>query len=208
MGIYQKKYVPIRGYGRVQLVHCPAAPEQEDSVSILKGLLYAVFYFVGITILTMMGLLAIGAGAWMAASVLTPRPTITPSDTPTPTATPTPTTMTTAPRAMTTEEAKSLIGVDVQRLATEPNAWVFRDPEGAVRRVRCPREFVCTLDTGEAGIFVYIGDSTLNVPARAGTFRFRLDVDSCTLLRKEQENGRRERPAFEVAPGNFECPPQ
>jgi hypothetical protein len=109
----------------------------------------------------------------------------------------------------TTAEAKELTGVDVQRLGTEPCAWVWRAVPEASTPATCPDGWVCTWDLG-GQVAVYDGYAKSGVVA--GTWRMVKPYpegdavhDPCALLRKEQAFGAEEVPSFEVAAGNFEC---
>jgi hypothetical protein len=112
----------------------------------------------------------------------------------------------------TTAEAKEAIGIDVQRLATEPCAFVWRGSDKAEEVAVCPAGWICTLHVQNAGVFVYDGYSKSDGIV-AGTFRMQSGYpsndavnDRCELFRKEQAFGASETPAFEVEPGNFSCP--
>lgn len=109
----------------------------------------------------------------------------------------------------TTAEAKELTGVDVQRLGTEPCAWVWRAVPEASTPATCPDGWVCTWDLG-GQVAVYDGYAKSGIVA--GTWRMKAAYpendavqDECALLRKEQKFGAEEVPSFEVAAGNFEC---
>lgn len=112
---------------------------------------------------------------------------------------------------ITTAQAKTLIGLDVQRLATEPCAWVWRAAPNASGVSLCPNGFVCTLHVKDIGIQVFVGKTEAKVVA--GTWRYAaaypLDDtvrDTCALLAKEQTFGKSEDPSFDVTAGNFTCP--
>lgn len=109
----------------------------------------------------------------------------------------------------TTASAKNLTEVNVQRLATEPCAWVWRAVPEASTPAVCPKGFICTWDLG-GQTAVYEGPARSGIVA--GTWRFvsaypggDAVYEPCNLLRKEQEFGASEVPTFEVAAGNFEC---
>lgn len=118
--------------------------------------------------------------------------------------------------AMTTESVKTATGVDVQRLATEQSAWVWRAVPKAVTRATCPSGFVCTLHTVNGQnetIIVVVGDNTV-YDIVAGTFRNVAGYPTsddvwesppCRLLVKEQQFGASEVPSFSVSAGNFRC---
>ncbi len=111
-----------------------------------------------------------------------------------------------AANCWTTAEAKALTGVDVQRIGTEPCAWVWRAVGVGATSAQCPEGALCTFDTGN-GIYVDMGAGSRTIVA--GTWR---KVDSysqadavhrpCELLAKEQQFGRQEDPSFEVHAGN------
>lgn len=116
-----------------------------------------------------------------------------------------------AANCWTTGEAKSLTGVDVQRIGTEPCAWVWRAVGVGATTAQCPTGALCTFDTGN-GIVVDMGAGSRTIVA--GTWR---KVDSypetdavhrpCELLAKEQQFGRQEDPSFTVHAGNgLDCP--
>lgn len=114
---------------------------------------------------------------------------------------------------LTTAEAQALIGLNVQRLRSEPAAWVFRVPEDTFDTAAiCPPEFVCTLHR-LPHIGVYQGDGTRYTDLKAGTFRYRPGYPATDavrqsppllLLEKEQRFGANEIPSFEVVAGNFD----
>ncbi len=111
----------------------------------------------------------------------------------------------------TTADAKTATGVDVQRISTEPCGWTWRAvPKASVQAI-CPDNMVCTFDLGDK-VIVAKGDG-VDYSIVAGTWRLvsaypLTDAvrDVCRLLKKEQANGAREIPAFEVFAGNFTCP--
>lgn len=110
---------------------------------------------------------------------------------------------------MTTGEAQDVIGVNVQRLGTEACAWVWRAVSLASTTAECPKDFVCTFDTGD-GVKVYVGPFMGSIVA--GTWR-QVEAypagdavfEPCTLLAKEQAFGFAEVPSFLVVAGNFSC---
>ncbi|MBU1089077.1 hypothetical protein KKA02_04350 [Patescibacteria group bacterium] len=103
----------------------------------------------------------------------------------------------------TTEEAQDLMNISVQRLATEPCAWVWRGkPATAV--ATCPENYICTWDVKDDITVVHLG---INQEAEiyAGTWRLVNAYDpndavynACELYHKEKEFGANETPAFEV----------
>lgn len=113
----------------------------------------------------------------------------------------------------TTQEAKKLIGLDVQRIGSEPSAFVWRGVPNTGSG-QCPNEsWVCTLHLQNDLKLVFVGDGVMR-KIYAGTFRFS-DVyptddavrarPPCDLVTKEQEFGRIENPSFVVQSGNFTC---
>ncbi len=104
----------------------------------------------------------------------------------------------------TTEEAKTLTGVDVQRLGTESCAWVWRGVSPATTTATCPSGFVCTWDVVNDIVVVHLGvNQTAEI--RAGTWRYIAaypvnDVahDICALYTKEKAFGLSEVPSFQV----------
>lgn len=153
-------------------------------------------------------------------ATITPTITVTPTATISSTATITPTTTVTTPvlntqghPGPTTGEAKVALGLDVQRLDTEPAAFVVRSPLGAVSAI-CPQGWTCTLTLQSGNIKVYVGDGA-KYQLTAGTFRFVNGYPSgdavkvnppCALTSKEDFFGQMEAPSFHVTPGNFTCP--
>lgn len=132
-----------------------------------------------------------------------------PTDTPNPPAsTPTipPATAPIGPSGIcpTTQEAKNLTGVDVQRLATEPCAWVWRGVSPATTTAICPRGWICTFDVVGDIVVVHVGvDQSAKI--RAATWRLpsaypATDAvhDPCALFAKEKAFGASEIPSFDV----------
>ncbi len=117
---------------------------------------------------------------------------------------PTPITSTALPPSCpTTEEAKQLFGVDVQKIETEPCGWVWRGSPESHSAV-CPKEYVCTWDVKNDVTVVHHG---INQRANifAGTWRLPSAYskedsihDICELYRKEKDFGANEIPTFEV----------
>ncbi|KKS98729.1 MAG: hypothetical protein UV73_C0001G0250 [Candidatus Gottesmanbacteria bacterium GW2011_GWA2_43_14] len=104
----------------------------------------------------------------------------------------------------TTEEAKNLTGVDVQRLGTESCAFVWRGVSGATVQATCPSDWVCTWDVVQDITVVHVGvDQTAQI--NAGTWRVPGGYPSddavhnvCELYQKEKAFGASEVPSFEV----------
>ncbi len=104
----------------------------------------------------------------------------------------------------TTQEAKNLTGVDVQRLGTEPCAWVWRGVPPATTFARCPSGFACTWDVVNDITVVHSGvNQTAEI--HAGTWRFVAAYptsdavhDICALYQKEKAFGLSEVPSFQV----------
>ena len=103
----------------------------------------------------------------------------------------------------TTEQAKQLFGVDVQRIGTEACGWVWRGKPASHSAI-CPSDYVCTWDVVHDITVVHLG---INQTAEiyAGTFRLveaytpEDDVyDVCALYAKEKDFGLKEVPSFEV----------
>lgn len=151
-----------------------------------------------------------------AASVaIRPTPTTQAAPTSAPANTPVPTKQPAALLAQnngcpTTEWAKNETGIDVQRVATEPCAWVWRG--GQLTPAKCVEDMICTFDTQVKGVEVFVGDGETR-QIYAGTFRWTAGYPAgdavyvpCQLLSKEQVFGRQEVPSFEVYAGNFDCP--
>lgn len=112
-----------------------------------------------------------------------------------------------------TSDAKSALGLDVQRLKTEFSAFVFRDPQRQSSSVNCPAGWVCTVTEPDGAVKLYQGNGT-KLNATAGTFRFIgayplgdavRGNPPCELLAKEQAFGASENPSFGVSAGNFNC---
>lgn len=113
----------------------------------------------------------------------------------------------------TTAEAKLAIALDVQRLKTEPSAFVWRSIPNAVSAI-CPKNWKCTLHLASGEIKLFVGDGT-TYSIVAGTWRYEDAYDPndavhqnppCQLLAKEQDFGAKEVPSFPVSAGNFSCP--
>lgn len=108
-----------------------------------------------------------------------------------------------ATRCLTTEEVKALVGVDVQKLESEPCAWVRRSKPN-YEKAKCPEGFVCTWDVQNDVTVVHNGIDQ-EAMVGAGTWRYTLgypeddDVnDVCRLFEKEKAFGEGEKPPFEV----------
>jgi hypothetical protein len=145
----------------------------------------------------------------------TPSPTNTPTATLTATApaAPTPMPVTEQPTAApvtstagcpTTGEVKTLTRVDVQRLATEPCAFVWRGTPPATVVATCPTGWVCTWDVVNDIVVVHLGVNQ-RAKIRAGTWRFIAGYppndavhDVCALYQKEKNFGLTEIPSFQV----------
>jgi hypothetical protein len=104
----------------------------------------------------------------------------------------------------TTGEVKTLTGVDVQRLATEPCAFVWRGTPPATVVATCPTGWVCTWDVVGDVVVVHLGVGQ-KATIRAGTWRYinaypPSDAvhDVCVLYAKEKAFGLSENPPFEV----------
>ncbi len=103
----------------------------------------------------------------------------------------------------TTEEAKALFGVDVQRIKTEPCAWVWRGKPLHTMAV-CPNGYVCSWDVVGDITVIHLGiDQTADI--YAGTWRLvsAYPADDavnnvCELYLKEKDFASREVPSFEV----------
>lgn len=137
--------------------------------------------------------------------------TVSPTTAPAPPSTPVVDVPQPAANCWTTAEAKTLTGVDVQRIGTELCAWVWRAVGVGATTAQCPEGALCTFDTGN-GIVVDMGAGSRSIVA--ATWR---KVDSypetdavhrpCELLAKEQQFGRQEDPSFTVQAGNgLDCP--
>jgi hypothetical protein len=103
----------------------------------------------------------------------------------------------------TTEMAKTLFGVDVQKIKTEPCGWVWRGKPASHNAI-CPSDYVCTWDVAGDITVVHLG---INQTAEiyAGTFRLisaypsnDAVYDVCTLYLKEKDFAASEVPSFEV----------
>jgi len=114
---------------------------------------------------------------------------------------------------MTTEQAKEVLSLDVQRLGTESCSWVFRVPEGgSIFSANLPADWVVTITEQNGDVKVYAGDRNLVVKGWAGTFRYAPGFPGddavnipCDILSKEKAFGVSEVPSFEVTAGNFTC---
>jgi len=103
----------------------------------------------------------------------------------------------------TTDEAKQLFGVDVQKIETEPCGWVWRGSPESHSAV-CPEEYVCTWDVKNDDVVVHNGIGQ-EAEIFAGTFR-RVDTypaedkvhNICELYQAEKAFGQSEIPSFEV----------
>jgi len=104
----------------------------------------------------------------------------------------------------TTADAKVATGVDVQRLATEACAFVWRAVDQATTIAICPSGWVCTWDVPGDVVVVHLGVNQTTI-IRAGTWRF-IDGypsndavhDVCALYEKEKNFGLIEVPSFQV----------
>lgn len=112
---------------------------------------------------------------------------------------------------MTTAWAKQELEINVQRLAQEPAAWVWRAVPEASDTSVCPVDWICTLHTAAGPIQVFVGDG-IQREIVAGTFRYVPGYPgtdavrrSCDLLAKEVAFGGGEVPSFSVTAGNFRC---
>jgi len=99
---------------------------------------------------------------------------------------------------------KTLTGVDVQRVATEPCAFVWRGASNSTVNATCPSGFVCTWDVVNDVVVVHLGVNQ-SATIRAGTWRYinaypPSDAvhDVCVLYAKEKAFGLSENPPFEV----------
>lgn len=127
------------------------------------------------------------------------------------TATATPAPRVNSPAAcVTTQKAKVLIGLDIQSLATEPCAFVWRAVDLASGRGTCPSGWICTIHITGGDVTVFKGQATADLVA--ATFRqvsaYPEDDavrNACSLLAKEKAFGAGEIPSFEVVAGNFSC---
>lgn len=114
---------------------------------------------------------------------------------------------------MTTAQAKSALGVDVQRLGTESCSWVFRVPGGETTfTAKLPVDWVATITETDGDVKVYTGDENFSITGWAATFRYAPGFPGsdavnvpCDILAKEQAFGASEKPSFEVSAGNFTC---
>lgn len=104
----------------------------------------------------------------------------------------------------TTQEVKNLTGVDVQRIETEPCAFVWRGSDKATTMATCPSGWVCTWDVVGNIVVVHLGvNQTATI--RAGTWRL-IDAyptndavhNVCSLYDKERKFGLSEVPSFQV----------
>jgi hypothetical protein len=103
----------------------------------------------------------------------------------------------------TTEQAKQLFGVDVQRIGTEACGWVWRGKPESHSAV-CPQGYICTWDVVDDVTVVHLGiNQTANI--FAGTWRLinaypvgDTVYDTCALYAKEKDFGLKEVPSFEV----------
>jgi hypothetical protein len=125
-----------------------------------------------------------------------------PAATAAPTPAPTDPAAPTAAECPTTGEVKNLTGVDVQRLGTEPCAWVWRGAGAASTTGVCPEGWICTFDVVDDIVVVHHGIGQQAV-IRAGTWRFIAaytpdDVDVCRIFKKERDFGQAEVPSFKV----------
>lgn len=110
-----------------------------------------------------------------------------------------------------TATAKSVLGLDVQRLNSETgDGFVWRDTRSVIDAT-CPLGWICTLHVDNGKVYVYVGDGT-SYSIFAGTFRKTGTYPSgdavytpCQLLQKEQQFGADESPSFDVFAGNFSC---
>lgn len=103
----------------------------------------------------------------------------------------------------TTEEAKAIFGVDVQRIDTEPCAWVWRG-KPLHTTATCPSGYVCTWDVVGDITVVHLGINQ-QADIYAGTWRLisAYPADDavnnvCELYLKEKDFASREVPSFEV----------
>jgi len=104
----------------------------------------------------------------------------------------------------TTADAKLATGVDVQRLATEACAFVWRGTPPATISAVCPTGYVCTWDVVGDIVVVQLGVNQTAM-IRAGTWRYIAAYpptdavsDVCNLYKKEQAFGSSEAPSFNV----------
>lgn len=117
---------------------------------------------------------------------------------------PTPITATELPPSCpTTQEAKELFGVDVQKIETEPCGWVWRGKPESHSAV-CPKDYICSWDVKNDVTVIHHGiDQSAEI--FAGTFR-RVDIypaedkvhNICELYQAEKAFGQNEIPSFEV----------
>lgn len=104
----------------------------------------------------------------------------------------------------TTGEVKTLTGVDVQRLATEVCAFVWRGSDKATTMATCPSGWVCTWDVVNNIVVVQLGVGQ-TATIRAGTWRLPSAYPGndavqnvCALYQKEKAFGLSENPSFQV----------
>jgi hypothetical protein len=111
-----------------------------------------------------------------------------------------------------TADAKTALGIDVQRLRTEASAFVWRSIPVSVQAT-CPTGWTCTLHLKSGEVKLFVGDGK-NYDIVAGTFRRIQDYPAndavhgnppCDLLAKEVKFGLGENPTFPVTAGNFTC---
>jgi len=116
---------------------------------------------------------------------------------------PEPITVTESPSCPSTEQAKELFGVDVQKIDTEPCGWVWRGKPESHSAV-CPEDYVCSWDVKDDVTVVHHGIGQ-SAEIFAGTFR-RVDAypaedkvnNICELYQAEKAFGQAEIPSFEV----------
>ncbi len=117
----------------------------------------------------------------------------------------------------TTAQAKIDTGMDVQRLKTEPCAFVWRSfPKSAPGKVAAGYigtvHFAANAGDTEGMIQVFKSPKTFE-RIYAGTFRYKAGGypandavnNPCELLKKEQDFGADEDPSFPVTAGDFTC---
>lgn len=104
----------------------------------------------------------------------------------------------------TTGETKTLTGVDVQRVATEACAFVWRGTPPATILATCPSGWVCTWDVVGDIVVVHLGVGQ-KATIRAGTWRMISAYPGndavhnvCALYQKEKAFGLSENPSFQV----------
>ena len=116
---------------------------------------------------------------------------------PTPTAAPV---IVTAPTCPTTGEVKASTDVDVQRLGSEPCAFVWRATTLATTTAICPLGWVCTFDVVNDIVVVHAGVGQ-TAQIHAGTWRWMGSYpgeNSCSLFEKEAAFAASETPSFQV----------